>query len=87
MSAGDHETLPTCQRVIDCLPEWLEGGLPSAEEGPLERHLVHCPPCGHLARTYRRVGDVARAALEIRMPEAASERLWRVLAVRFARGS
>jgi len=85
MSAGEHETLPTCQRVVDCLPEWLEGGLPSGEEGLLERHLVLCPPCGDLARTYRRVGDVARAALEVRMPKAASDRLWRVVTERLGR--
>jgi len=84
MSAGEPEAIPTCQRVIDCLPEWFEGGLPAAKEGPLERHLLLCPPCGNLARTYRRVADVARAALEVRMPRAASERLARLLAVRFA---
>ncbi len=84
MNAGEPESIPTCQRVVDCLPEWFEGGLPFAEEGPLERHLVVCPPCGDLARTYRRVADVARAALEVRMPQAAKERLARVLAARFA---
>jgi len=84
MSAGEPEAIPTCQRVVDCLPEWFEGGLPPAEEGPLERHLVLCPPCGDLARSYRWVADVARAALEVRMPQAARDRLHRVLAVRLA---
>jgi len=84
MNAGEPEGIPTCQHVVDCLPEWFEGGLPSAEEGSLERHLVLCPPCGGLARTYRRVADVARAALEVRLPRDAEHRLRRVLAARFA---
>ncbi|MBI5069252.1 MAG: zf-HC2 domain-containing protein [Deltaproteobacteria bacterium] len=84
MSAGDPEAIPSCQRVVECLPAWFEGALPSGEEGPMERHLVLCPPCGHLARTYRRVGDVARAAMEVRLPPAAAERLGRLLRARFA---
>jgi len=84
MSAGEPETLPTCQRVVDCLPEWSEGELAPGEAGPFERHLVVCSPCGDLARTYRRVGDVARVALRVQMPAAARERLGRLLRARFA---
>lgn len=84
MSAGEPETIPTCQHVVDCLPEWSEGGLAPGEAGPFERHLVVCPPCGDLARTYRQVGEVARAALQLQMPDDARERLGRLLRARFA---
>lgn len=84
MSAGEPENLPTCQHVVACLPEWSEGELAPGEEEPFERHLVVCPPCGDLARTYRAVGEVARAALQVQMPPAARERLGRLLRARLA---
>lgn len=84
MSAGEPEAIPSCQRVVECLSDWVEGALPYAEEGPMERHLVLCPPCGDLARGYRRVAEVASAALEVTMPPAARERLGRLLRARFA---
>lgn len=82
MSAGEHQTLPTCQRVIDCLPEWLEGGLAGESIGPLLHHLQRCSPCADLARTYRAVGAVARQALALEMPGPARERLRRILLAR-----
>jgi hypothetical protein len=84
MNAGEREAIPSCRRVVEWLPAWSEGALPAGDEGPMERHLVLCPPCGHLARTYRRLGEVARAAMALRLPPAAAERLGRLLRARFA---
>ncbi len=85
MSAGHIEPVPTCQHLVERLPEWTEGGLPHEEQEPFERHLSLCPPCGHLVREYVRVGAAARLALEVHMPPAARARLERVLRARLER--
>jgi hypothetical protein len=83
MTAGG--TLPSCREVVDSLPEWAEGSLGGAVLEPYQRHLRICPPCGSLARGYQALAGVARAALDVRMPPEARERLRRAL-LRPARG-
>lgn len=80
--SGHTHSIPTCREIVDQLPDWAEGQLPEAAEEPYRRHLDLCPPCGDLARTYQALARVARAALEVRMPEAARQRLQAALRAR-----
>lgn len=86
MSAGTTEPLPTCREVFERLPDWAEGRLAVPEVASYQRHLELCPPCGEAARQYQALAKVARAALEVKMPEAAKERLRRVLLARLRGG-
>jgi anti-sigma factor ChrR (cupin superfamily) len=72
--------------VFDRLPEWAEGRLATPEVASYQRHLELCPPCGEAARQYQALAKVARAALEVKMPEAAKERLRRALLARLRGG-
>jgi len=86
MSAGTTDPLPTCREVFDRLPDWAEGVLAAPEVGTYQRHLELCAPCGEAARQYRAVSRVARAALEVKMPAEARERLRRALLARMRAG-
>lgn len=86
MSAGHTDSIPTCREVFERLPDWAEGRLAGTELAPYERHLEVCPPCGEAARQYQALAKVARAALEVKMPDAAKERLRRAIAARLRGG-
>jgi anti-sigma factor ChrR (cupin superfamily) len=86
MSAGTTEQLPTCKEVFERLPDWAEGRLATPEVAPYQRHLELCSPCGEAARQYQALAKVARAALEVKMPEDAKERLRCALLARLRGG-
>jgi hypothetical protein len=83
MSTGEQHPLPTCREIVDRLPDWAEGRIPEQDAEGYQRHLELCPPCGSLARTYQSLARVARASLEVTMPEPARQRLWQLLRSRF----
>ncbi len=74
--------IPSCEEVVAQLEAWSEGTLPDEASAPYEQHLHLCSPCANIASTYRALARIARAALEVRMPPEASERLQRALAAR-----
>lgn len=82
MTDEAHIPLPTCRELVDRLPDWAEGQLAEAEVGPYHRHLALCSPCGDLARTYQALAQVARGALQVKIPEAAARRLRAALLAR-----
>jgi hypothetical protein len=78
--------IPTCQEVVDHLGDWCEGHLPDDAAEPFAEHLHLCPPCSSIASTYQALSRVARAALEVKMPPEAKERLRQKLAARLRGG-
>lgn len=80
---GSASRAPSCREILDRLADWAEGHLGDGDEEPYRHHLELCPPCGSLARTYRALPAVARAALAAEMPGEARDRLRRLLLARF----
>jgi hypothetical protein len=84
--SGEKTEIPTCQEVVDRLGDWCEGGLPEDAAGPFATHLDLCPPCANIASTYQALARIARAALDVKMPDEAKERLRCKLAARLRGG-
>jgi hypothetical protein len=84
--SDERTAIPTCQEVVDRLGDWCEGRLPEGAAGPFATHLDLCPPCACIANTYQALSRLARAALDVKMPEEAKERLRRKLAARLRAG-
>lgn len=65
----------SCERVVELLLEYLEGGLSPEAHAAMKQHLERCPPCVAFARQYEKTSKVCRDELRRDMPEAMREHL------------
>jgi predicted anti-sigma-YlaC factor YlaD len=53
-----------CKKVVDLLTEYLEGDLPPSDQHSLDEHFRYCPPCVEYLSQMKKLGPLAREAIE-----------------------
>jgi anti-sigma factor RsiW len=74
-----------CCEFVDMLIDYCESCLPEDVRCRFEEHLAQCSCCQSVARTYRRVSELAGALRVDEMPEEHRQRLRLALRERLAR--
>jgi len=66
-----------CKKVVDLLTEYLEGDLPAADQASLDEHFRYCPPCVEYLQQMKKLGPLARDAIETMggVPDTVAARL------------
>jgi len=76
----------TCRDVLEQISAYLDGDLPAAACGEIERHCGECPECAALVDGLRRtVGlcrDVGQTPLPASVRDRARERVRQLMAVK-----
>jgi len=79
-----EKAIATCQPVLERISAYLDGDLPAATCGEVERHCRECPECAALFEGLRRtVGlcrEVGQAPLPASVRDRARERVRQLMA-------
>ena len=72
----------TCQEIVDCCFDYLEGSVREKDRDAFHQHLTRCPACVTFFETYRKTPELTREALDIQLPSDVRESIRHFLRTR-----